>query len=221
MNNIQKMEGDKMRATKIDMRNVNFKGNVLDIGSENYGVIYNLIKEDECEISVDYLINDISKESEHYMMYETAVIFFSLSKLWNNFERKKLLFETWQTLKKGGELHIWDYEKNTKEIINENITVTLKNDKIKKFNYSNKNPFCEFSLETSKKILEKYYEIEETSLCSGIIYLKAKRKGILKDESIANSHKFKIHSQQPSIEVFKGIYQGIKLSGRNKGIFNK
>lgn len=210
-----------MRDTKLDMRDVKFKGDVLDVAMGNYGVIYNIIKDNQDEISIDYISEENKGDELNNKKYETAVIFFSLSKIWNAAERKRLLFEIWQKLDEAGELYIWDYEKKQKEVINEKVEVKLPNNIMKSFNFNNRNPFSEFSLETSKKILEKYYEIEETRVCNGIIYLKAKRKGILTDESITNSSKLKIHSQQFSSEIFKSIHKGFRISRRDKGIFHK
>ena len=38
----------------INMKDVKFGGNTLDVGNDNYGVIYNILKGEEDEISVDY-----------------------------------------------------------------------------------------------------------------------------------------------------------------------
>jgi hypothetical protein len=210
-----------VRRINLDMSQVEFKGDVLDIGRENYGIIYNLLKHNEDEISVDYILNESYEYEIKEEMYDTAVIFFSLSNMWNVNERKKLLFQVWKRLKEQGELYIWDYDKRQKEVVNQTISVKFPNNKNRSFIFKNKNPFCEFSLESAKKILEKYYEIEETRVCDRIIFLKAIRKGNVKDEGAINSSKLKIYSQQLSGEIFKGIHKGFRLPRRNKGIFHK
>lgn len=209
------------RTINLDMSEVEFKGDVLDIGRENYGIIYNLLKHNEDEISVDYILNESHEDEKNEDKYDTAVIFFSLSTMWNVNERKKLLFQVWKKLKEHGELYIWDYDKRQKEVVNETIKVKFPKNNTRNFTFKNKNPFCEFSLEDAKKILEKYYEIEETRVCDRIIFLKVIRKGNVKDEGAINSSKLKIYSQQLSGEIFKGIHKGFRLPRRNKGIFHK
>ena len=44
-----------VREVILDMSNINFKGNTLDVGINNYGIIYNILKQTESEISVDLL----------------------------------------------------------------------------------------------------------------------------------------------------------------------
>lgn len=45
-----------VREVILDMSNINFKGNTLDVGINNYGIIYNILKQTESEISVDYYV---------------------------------------------------------------------------------------------------------------------------------------------------------------------
>ena len=47
-----------VREVILDMSNINFKGNTLDVGINNYGIIYNILKQTESEISVDYYVEN-------------------------------------------------------------------------------------------------------------------------------------------------------------------
>ena len=63
----------------INMKDVKFGGNTLDVGNDNYGVIYNILKGEEDEISVDYYSEDLSNQYKNF--YDNGVTFFSLSQL--------------------------------------------------------------------------------------------------------------------------------------------
>ncbi|MPQ42829.1 hypothetical protein [Clostridium tarantellae] len=195
----------------LDMSNICFKGSTLDVGNDNYGVIYNILKNYSDEISVDYYEDNLE---ENYK-YDNGVMFFSLSQISSNLEKEKIIEEIWYNLKFGGILYIWDREKKQKEIAKDKINVLLPNGRKKEFNFNNLSPFIDFTENTLEKVLEKYFEIQETKVCDKIIYIKAIRRGSIKDENTINSSKFKIYSQQFSSEIFKSIYKGLKFPRRH------
>ena len=121
----------------INMKDVKFGGNTLDVGNDNYGVIYNILKGEEDEISVDYYSEDLSNQYKNF--YDNGVTFFSLSQLATKGERDMVLKEIWQNLKVGGNLYIWDREKRVKEIIKDNINVLMPDGTTKEFKFSNIN----------------------------------------------------------------------------------
>ena len=54
----------------INMKDVKFGGNTLDVGNDNYGVIYNILKGEEDEISVDYYSEDLSNQYKNFFLDE-------------------------------------------------------------------------------------------------------------------------------------------------------
>ena len=42
----------------INLEDINLKGDVLDVGQENFGVIYSISKEVEAELSLDYVFSN-------------------------------------------------------------------------------------------------------------------------------------------------------------------
>ena len=132
-----------------------------------------------------------------------------------------VLKEIWQNLKVGGILYIWDKEKRIKEIVKDNINVLMPDGTTKEFKFSNINPLAEFGFFNFQKTLEKYFEIQEGRICDKIIYIKAKKRGIIENEDTTNGDKLKVHPQQSSSEIFKSIHKGFKLPGKNKGVYNK
>lgn len=197
-----------VREVNLDMRNISFKGNTLDVGIDNYGIIYNILKQTDDEISVDYYIENL--EEEYRNQYDNGVLFFSLSKLSKN-EAEEVLKKIWTSVRFGGKLYIWDREKQKKETVKDKVKVLMAGNKEKEFEFIDNSISKEFTIDTSKKVLEKYFEIEETKVCDKIIFIKGIKRGSINYENTANSDKLKIHSQQSSGEISKGLYKGFRF----------
>lgn len=157
----------------LNLSDVNLKGNILDVG-ESFGVIYNISKDIMDEISVDYVNeenNYILKEEE----YDTCTMFFCLSNMWNFSTRLKLIEEVSKYIKSGGELFIWDINKEVRDMINNKIIAVLPSGKYKEFEFKNLNPIIKSNIEENEKLLEKYYKIEETKLWEDIHFIRGKK----------------------------------------------
>lgn len=196
------------REIDLDMSNINFKGNTLDVGINNYGIIYNILKETEDEISVDYYVEDFDEEYRN--QYDNGVLFFSLSQI-DKKEIETVIKNLWNNVRFGGNLYLWDREKNKRETVNDKINVLMPNGKEKEIVFVDNSISSEFTINTSKKILEKYFEIQETKVCDKIIFMKAIKRGSIKNEDTTDSNKFEVHSQQSSSEVPKGLYKGFRF----------
>ena len=197
----------------IDMKEVCFKGNTLDVGNDNYGIIYNILKSTEDEVSVDYYVENI--ENGNMDLYDNGVLFFSLSQVSSRNERDEIIKEIWKNLRFGGTIYIWDREKKSKELVNDNIKVLMPDGNDREFKFSNLSPLSEFGFFNFQKTLEKYFEIQEGRICDRIIYIKAIKRGSVKDENTINSSKLKVHPQQFGCEVLKSIYKGLKFPRRD------
>ena len=99
-------------------------------------------------------------------------MFFHLSKLWNSSSRLKLIEEVTKYIKVGGEIFIWDINKEVKDMINNKIMAVLPSGKVREFEFKNLNPIIKSNIEDNKKLLEKYYKIEETKLWEDIHFIK-------------------------------------------------
>ncbi|MBQ6820525.1 MAG: hypothetical protein IJO26_04425 [Clostridium sp.] len=157
----------------LNLSDISLKGNILDIG-ESFGVIYNISKDIMDEISVDY----VSSDSEIKLVeeeYDTCTMFFCLSNLWNNPSRFRLIDEIGKYIKPGGELYIWDINKESREIINNKIIAVLPSGRHKEFEFKNLNPIIKSNIEENKKLIEKYYIIEETKLWEDIHFIRGKK----------------------------------------------
>ncbi len=193
----------------LNMNDVNFEGNILDVGGENYGIIYNIKKFLDDEVAVDYV--DDSKTIGTFE-YDTCVLFFSLSKINTQKEREKMLNEIYPLIKEDGEIFLWDMIKYKNQIYKNKLRVILPGDKIKEFILRDINFLKEWGEEEGKKTLEKYFEIQETKVWEDVYYIKAKkRKGSNTNEDTIASNKLSIHPQQFSSEIPEVFYTGLKL----------
>ena len=197
-----------IREVVLDMSNINFKGNTLDVGINNYGIIYNILKQTKNEISVDYYVENFSEEYRN--QYDNGVLFFSLSQL-DKSETENVIKNIWSNVRFGGNIYIWDREKKRRETVNDKIKVLMPNENEKEIEFIDNSISSEFTINSSKKLLEKYFEIQETKVCDKIIFIKGIKRGSIKNEDTANSNKLQVHSQQSSSEVPEGIYKGFRF----------
>lgn len=161
----------------INLEDVFITGDILDVGEKNSGVIYSISKEAEEEVSLDY----VSRESKIKLKdrkYDACTFFFELNKLWTKLEREKLIREVSLYLNKYGEIYIWDIKKERGKVFNNKVKVILPNGKIKEFIFKNLNILLSSNIEEIKKILEKYFEIEETKAWEDVFFIKAKKLNI-------------------------------------------
>lgn len=157
----------------LNLADVKLSGDVLDVG-ESFGVIYNLYADVEDEVAVDC----IGSENRHLLTgedYDTCTIFFHLSSMWSMNSRIKLIEEATKYLKVGGQIYIWDINKDVGTVSNNKINALLPSGKIKEFEFKNLNPLCKSDIEDTKIMLEKSYKIEETKLWEEIYYIKARK----------------------------------------------
>lgn len=103
--------GDVMGKTLvINLEDVIFQGDILDVGEKNLGIIYNISKEAKDEISLDYVSSD-SKVELKDRKYDACTFFFELNKIWTSLEKERLIREISSYIKESGEIFIWDINK--------------------------------------------------------------------------------------------------------------
>jgi len=158
----------------IDFVDVILQGDILDVGDKNLGVIYNISKEAEDEISLDYVSSDTKIELKD-RKYDACTFFFDLNKIWTSLEKEKLIKEISSYLKEYGEIFIWDINKERGKVFNNKIKVILPKGKVKEFTFKNLNILLSSNIEEIKKILEKYFEIEETKEWEDVFFIKGKK----------------------------------------------
>lgn len=158
----------------IDLEDVVFEGDILDVGEKNLGIIYNISKEAEEELSLDYVSSDTKIELKS-RKYDACTFFFDLNKIWTSMEKERLIKEISSYIREDGEIFIWDIKKERGKVFNNKIKVILPNRKVKEFTFKNLNILLSSNLEELKKILEKYFEIEETKAWEDVFFIKGKK----------------------------------------------
>ncbi|WP_343216372.1 class I SAM-dependent methyltransferase [Clostridium simiarum] len=206
----------------IDLKSFKFKGNVLDIGEENHGIVYNLFKNnEEDESTVDYIEGSENKSVLEKEYYHNVVLFFYLSTLWNGKDRRKVLKDAYEFLNPEGQIHIWDISKINSKILNEKIKLILPKEEIKEIKIKDYNIIKEYSKMDALNMLEELFEIKDIRQWNDVYYISAQKKGDVINEDSTSRDKLKVYTQQFSNKVFKSIYQRFGISMPNKRVHNK
>lgn len=158
----------------INLENINLKGDILDVGQENFGVIYSISKEAQSELSLDYVFSD-DKEELQESEYDACTLFFNLNRFWSNIEKEKLIKEVNSYIKEDGEILIWDINKERGKVFNNKIRVILPKGKVKQFTFKNLNPIISSNVDDVKKIILKYFNIEEIKVWEDMFFIRAKK----------------------------------------------
>lgn len=158
----------------LNLSALELKGDVLDVG-ENFGVIYKMIKDDEVACTIDYIGEDTSQLIGENK-YDICTIFFQLSKSWNIVSKANLLYEITGYLKVGGELYIWDINKDIGQILNNKIRVLLKNNMEKEFDLKNINPLNKSDIDETESLIIDDYEVTEKKLWEDLYFIKARKR---------------------------------------------
>ena len=171
----------------INLEKEIFKGNLLDIGFSNHGIIYNIYKQhiDESSI-VDYIEGKEAKQAIDEDTYDTCALFLTLSDIKLTNSKIELIKDIYRFLKNDGLLYIWDIDKDFIKIFNSKIKVLLPDKSTKEIHLRNLNIFTNSSKENTAKILQPYFEILTTSNSDNIYYMVCKKKGKSEDEIIVS-----------------------------------
>lgn len=166
----------------LNMEHLKLEGDILDVTSENAGIIYSLSKEVEEELSVDYVEEESELEKKKY---DVCTFFFNLNNVNGGLKKESLIKKITESLKDNGSIYLWDMNKTRGEVVDYKIKVILPNNKIKEGVIKNLNPLISCNFEEIKKILSKYYIIKEEKQWEDVFFLNGvKKKDIKSEDSI-------------------------------------
>jgi hypothetical protein len=171
----------------ISLASEDLKGDILDVGLDNYGVIYNLCKNASESISVEYLDKgtlDKAELEEQRDIYDTAVFFFTLGKIYSLKNRKKILRDVSNYLKEDGEVIIWDIDKTKLKAVNLKLKIMMPDRVIKKITIKDYNMMNDTSQEKVFKLLKPIYDIVGLKSYNNIYCIRARKKVNKIDESV-------------------------------------
>lgn len=163
------------KTVVMSLEDLKIEGDILDIGGDDFGVIYNVFREVEGELSLDYASTEDGRRLKG-SRFDAATLFFAIGDLKRNKKKENLIKEIVGYLKYDGEIYIWDIVKNKGEFINNTVKVILPNNKIKNFTLKKMNPFLACSLEDVEKALEKYCKVVETKQWEQLFFIRAIKK---------------------------------------------
>ena len=162
----------------INLEKEIFKGNLLDIGFSNYGIIYNIYKQNTDEsCSVNYIEGKQEKIEIEEGLYDLCALFFTLSDIQFTQSKRKLIQDIYKFLKEDGLLYIWDIDKGFAKIFNSKIKIILPDKKTKQINLRDLNLFKNSSKENTMKILQPYFKILTLKNSDNIYYMVCKKRG--------------------------------------------
>ena len=177
----------------IDMSDLDMEGDILDVAKENTGIIYDISKEIEQEISVDY-VEDESKRLLKGRKYDICTMFFNLNNLYFNWERERLLRDITKYIKNNGKIYVWDINKKRMQIVRDKINIITSFNSIKQGEIVNNNLFSSCNYDKILEIMKKYFIIKEAKTWQDMFFIEG-RMGKRKDESIVDCTELKIYPQ--------------------------
>ncbi|EKO1912481.1 class I SAM-dependent methyltransferase [Clostridium botulinum] len=160
----------------INMENEIFRGNLLDVGTDNYGIIYNIYKQYNEDSNLEYISGAEEKENIKEGYYDNCILLFSFSNIFFKKNRMSLIRDIYRYLKEGGNVYIWDIDKKLKETFNGKIKILLPGEKVKNISIKDLNLLKDSSIDTTIKLLDPYFEIKDLKSSDGVYYIKGKKK---------------------------------------------
>lgn len=158
-----------------------FRGNILDIGFKNYGVVYNIYKEYNDDDNIEYVSGKEEKESIKENFYDSCIILFSFSSIWLKMNKKNFIKDIYRYLTKDGLLYIWDIDKGYGKIFKSCIKISIPGRRLREIKVRDLNILKNNTKENTLKLLKNNFEILDLKASNGIYYIKAKKK-ILKNK---------------------------------------
>ncbi len=166
------MEG----ASVVDLRNLSLKGEVLEIGRDDNYIVYNFLKEQEEEISVDIVENEQEFKEESKEKYDNVVLFFFLSSLTSKKERIGLIKEIKDYIKPYGGLYIIDIEKKSLKPYKNKIKILFSEENYKELVIVETNPLLISDLNSVEELIKEDFHIKKSKSLEGVYILEGERK---------------------------------------------
>lgn len=161
----------------INLEKEVFIGNVLDIGFDNNGIIYDLCKNIDDNMTIDYINGTQDKNRIEKNYFDSCVVFFSLMEFKTKRSKLKFFKEIAEYIKKDGILYLWDVDKPRYKSLYFKIKVFVPNKKYKEVSVKAVNPIIDASCENTRKLLQSYFNIIDLKCSDNIYYIKAQKKG--------------------------------------------
>jgi hypothetical protein len=162
----------------INMEKEIFRGNILDIGLENYGIIYNIYKEYDDDANIEYISGKEEERGIKENFYDNCILLFSFGDIWLKMNKKNFIKDMHRYLTKDGLLYIWDIDKGFGKIFNGCIKILIPGQKLREIKIRNLNFLKDSSKDKTLDLLKNYFEMLDVKSSDGIYYIKARKKAV-------------------------------------------
>lgn len=166
------MEGNSV----IDLRELQLSGDVLEIGRDENYIVYNFLKEQGEDISVDIVENEKKFKEESKEKYDNIVLFFFLSTLNSKKEKLELIKEIKEYIKTSGGLYIFDIEKKSLKPYKNKIKILFSEENYKELFIVETNPLLISNLNGVEELIKEDFYIKKSKSLEGVFYLQGERK---------------------------------------------
>ncbi|KYH30315.1 MULTISPECIES: hypothetical protein [Clostridium] len=166
----------------IDLEKQYFSGEILDISSDNYGIVYNIYKSKNKEFDVEYIDGRDKAKNIKENFYDSCVMFLAFSSIIFKISRKILIEKIYNYLKEDGFIYIWDIDKGYGKTFFGKINVIMPQGISKKIEIKDMNLLKDTSSKTILKLIEEFFNIVEFKSLDNIYYIKAQKKRRVKYE---------------------------------------
>ena len=182
--NLKTVGGKVKKEIFISLEKEIFRGNILDVGLDNYGVVYNIYKQYHDNVNVEYISGKEEVGSLKEEFYDSCILFFSFSSIWLRINKRKFIRDIYRYLNKDGLLYIWDIDKGYRKVFNATVKIVIPEGKLRQIKLRDLNVFKDTSKQNTIKLLEEYFNIIDMKSSDGIYYIKARKKLI--EQKITN-----------------------------------
>ncbi|WMJ79217.1 class I SAM-dependent methyltransferase [Clostridium sp. MB40-C1] len=166
----------------ISIKDEKLKGNLLDIGTLNYGIIYNIYKFNNDDFKVEYVDSKKNKIPISKECYDICTLFLTFSNIMFKKNKKALLEEIFSYLKDDGYIYVWDIDKKLGRILDSNVKVLMDDNKVKEFTIKDYNILKDSSEKSIFNLVNKYFDIIYAKKISKVYYIKARKKRRIENE---------------------------------------
>ncbi|MCY6959030.1 methyltransferase domain-containing protein [Clostridium brassicae] len=172
----------------ISIKDEKLNGNLLDIGTLNYGIIYNIYKSNNKDFKVEYVDSKKNKIPISKGCYDICTLFLAFSNIMFKKSKRTLLQEIYSYLKEDGYIYIWDIDKKFGEILDGNVKVLMDNNKVKEFTIKDYNILKDSSEKSIFDLVNKYFDIIYAKKFSKVYCIKARKKRRIENEGDSSWH---------------------------------
>lgn len=166
----------EMEEINLCMNEDIFKGSLLDIGFNNLGVVYNVYKYFNKGVDVEYICGKEERENISNETYDSCALFFTISNMFTRSSKGKLFKDVYEYLNPEGMVYIWDIDKGLNKIFNKNIRITMPENEERQLKLRDFNIFKDSSKNSTKNIIEKYFDIIDEKQIDEVYFIKGKKK---------------------------------------------